>query len=171
MTVLSRNLSSSSAGGGRRAKGACLALAHVVVTTDVGRRRLWAPKDVRSPIPVPWRFAIGRDVHLRVFASNCTPNVHLAIPKILRDIGLFLELLLIIKSQEAVRTRIWQDRLWESNKTNEGPSRAREILEWTGWRGFRVSIIARCRDGLKIASTPAAAAACEPYLPLSILLK
>jgi hypothetical protein len=76
-------------------KGACLALARVVATTDVGRGRLWAPPPyggtIRDPC-VPW-FAIGRDAHLRVFTSNCTPNVHLAIPKILRDIGLFLELL------------------------------------------------------------------------------
>ncbi len=138
-------------------EGACLALARVIATTDVGRGRL-------CPVVCDWAGCTFARVCIQLY-SECTPRDSQNLPRY----SAFPRVITNIKSQDAVRTRIWVGRVWESNKTNEGPSRAREILEWTGWRGFRVSIIARCRDGLQIAATPAAA--CEPYLPLSILLK
>jgi hypothetical protein len=151
-------------------KGACLALARVVATTDVGRGRLWAPplrrSDPRSlcPMVCDWAGCTFARVCNQLY-SECTPRDSQNPPRYWAFPGVIMN----NKSQEAVRTRILQGRVCESNETKEGPSRARKIVEWTGWRGFRVSIIARCRDGLQIAATPAAA--CEPYLPLSILLK
>jgi hypothetical protein len=114
-------------------KGACLALARVVATTDVGRGRLWAPplrrSDPRSLCPMVWDWAgcTFARVCIQLY-SECTPRDSQNPPRYWAFPGVIMN----NKSQEAVRTRIWRGRVCESNETKEGPSRARKIVEWTG---------------------------------------